>query len=370
MTKFLNVNFHYQKARQFYFKYERILIPATLESGFLADYFTFSNIQIGITFFMLAVYWLLAGTVILAINFYDAGRIPQKFKYIRLFLPLPLQFFFGALLGASLIFYWFSGAFSVSWPIMLIVAFLMIFNDVFRHYFERPALHIGVYFFATFSLFSLILPFVFSSIDVWVFLLAGVASLIVFGGFIGILMYFCSEIKRQKWLLFFVVFGIFTSMNTLYFLNIIPPIPLALREARMYREIKVSSLQYTMKEESESLWDKYFFDLIYGQKLHPKKNEKVYLYNAIFAPAKLTSKIIHQWQYYDENQKKWLDINELSFNIVGGRKEGYKGYSFMSNLQEGRWRINVQNERGQVLGRVRFVIEGFVVPIVLEEVVR
>ena len=130
------VSWQYHRVQKLYLKYERVLMPATLVLGFLVDYFTFSSIQIGITFTILSVYWLITGVTIFFITVYDTGRL-QQFKYMRLFAPLAIQFTFGALLSASLIFYWFSGAFSVSWPFVLTILFLMIANEIFKEYYKK-----------------------------------------------------------------------------------------------------------------------------------------------------------------------------------------------------------------------------------------
>src|SRR3989338_6570148 len=172
------VSWQYHRVQKLYLKYERVLMPATLVLGFLVDYFTFSSIQIGITFTILSVYWLITGVTIFFITVYDTGRL-QQFKYMRLFAPLAIQFTFGALLSASLIFYWFSGAFSVSWPLMSIIAILMVTNEVFRHYYLKPIVQVGVYYFVLFSFLTLVLPYVFNTIRAWVLLLGGGLSLIL-----------------------------------------------------------------------------------------------------------------------------------------------------------------------------------------------
>ena len=356
----------YQRAKRFYFKYERFLMPATLVVGFLVDYFTFTNIQISITFALLAIYWLFTGLIILFSHAYDADKISKKFRYLRLFSPLLLQFFFGALLSASLIFYWFSGAFSVSWPIVGIIAVLMVSNDVFRHYFIKPIVQISVYFFATVSLASVILPFIFNSLSEWLFVAAVAGGLAFFLPAIHFLSKLSPEIKKQKRALFACVVAIAFAMNALYFANIIPPIPLALREAGLYHGLKVSNGSYTMKGEPED----FLQNILHGQLLHVQPGEKIYLYTSIFAPAKVQTTIVHHWQYYDPAQEDWITKDKLSFPIAGGRQEGYKAYSFESNLPAGRWGVFVENQRGQVLARVRFIVERATEPAQLQEVVR
>ena len=359
---------HYQKIKNLYLRYERILMPATLVVGFLVDYFTFTNIQIVITFIALFVYWVLAGAIIIFIHSYDAQRPSalSALKYVRLLAPLVLQFTFGALLGASLVFYWFSGAFSASWPIMAIVVALMIFNDTFRHYFEKSFIQISVYFFATISLFSLALPFLFKSLSAWMFVVAGAASVVLFLSGIQITSLWISSVQKEKRRLFSAVVAITVIMNALYFADIIPPIPLSLREAGLYHNIRSFNGKYVMRGEKENFLQK----SVFGQTLHIQSSERVYLYTAIFAPADLKTDIIHRWQYYDEEREKWIDKGLLSFAINGGRKEGYKGYSWQSDLAAGKWRVSVENHRGQALGKVRFTVERTGAQVELQEIVR
>lgn len=366
MKRIFNIKSHYQRIKEFYLRYERWLMPATLLVGFLIDYFAFTNIKIAVTFSLLSLYWIVTGATIIFINLYDANKLPKKFRYARLFAPLLIQFTFGALLGSSLVFYWLSGALSVSWPIIVIVALLMVFNDIFRHYFLKPAIQVGVYFFTTLSLFYLILPFLFNSLSPWLFIIAGALSIIIFYPYIIFLSRAKDHIKQQKRRLLILVFTILLAMNFLYFANIIPPIPLFLREAGLYYNIKTSGRSYIITGEVESFWQR----VIPGQTLHIKPGQKIYLYTAIFAPAKLQTTIVHHWQYYDQEKKEWTTQDVLSFAIIGGRKEGYKGYSFKSDLALGNWRIYVKNQRGQALGRITFNVERTQEQVNLQEVIR
>jgi len=366
MKKLLNIISHYQRIKAFYLRYERLLLPFTLVVGFLADYIAFTNIKIKITFTLLLIYWAIAGATIIFTNFYDADKLPKGLRYLRLFAPLLIQFTFGALLGSSLVFYWLSGALSVSWPIILIIALLLISNDIFRHYFLKPAVQISVYFFTTLSLASLILPFAFNSLSPWLFILAGASSIVVFCLYIAFLSLAIGHINQQKWRLFALVFAVLVVMNVLYFANIIPPIPLSLREAGLYHSLKNLNGTYLMLGEAESLWQK----LILGQTLHLESDERAYFYTAIFLPAELETQIFHHWQYYDEKKKKWVGQSKLSFAVAGGRKEGYKGYSWQSSLTPGSWRIYVKNQRGQVLAKIKFKIERAKEKIELKEVIR
>jgi hypothetical protein len=47
----------------------------------------------------------------------------------------------------------------------------------------------------------------------------------------------------------------------------------------------------------------------------------------------------------------------VSFPIRGGRKNGYRGYSFKANIPPGEWKVVVESDRGAVIGSIRFRVE-------------
>ena len=366
MRQIFAVKSHYQKIKTFYFHYERWLLPATLLAGFVVDYLTFKVVQINIVLTVLFVYLILVGVAMIFIHFYDEGRISHIFRYVRLFVPLLIEYTFGALLGGSLIFYWFSGSISVSWPFIIIIAILMISNDVFRRRFLEPIVQISVYFFITFSFLSLALPFLFNSLSPKLFLLAGGVSLVFIYLYVQFLAKIRDYIKLQKKSLLAMILTVFFVMNLLYFSNIIPPIPLSLREAHAYHSINRSGGSYVLRGEAEAFWDKF----MPGQTLHLAQGERAYVYTSIFAPTALNTTILHHWQYYDEKKKDWVSRDKLSFDITGGRKEGFRGYSSKSTLTPGNWRVYVETQRGQVLGRIKFTVKRVEKSVELIEVVR
>lgn len=336
----------FEKWKRWFEKYERVLIPGTLVFGVLVDFVTFRSINIETAFLILEAHVLVAAASIVALN------VQRPMRYLPLVAPLTLQFSFGALLSASLIFYWFSGTISVSWPLIAIIAILMTSNEVLRHYYLRPTIQISVYYFILFSLLILLFPFVFNSIDVALFVYAGLGSLILIALFVAILARFFDHIRPLRPRMAASIFSIFALMNIFYFFDMIPPIPLSLREAGVYHAINVADGAYTLLAEKETLIDKF----LPGQTIHLQKGKRVYVYSAIFAPAKLQTTIFHRWKYFDEEKNTWIDKDRLSFSITGGRDDGYRGYSLKTVLASGKWRVNVETKRGQVLGHIGFEV--------------
>lgn len=355
--------------KELYAKYERYLMPAMLIAGLAVDFLTFKSIRVQTALTILAVYFVVAGLAIAYIHYYDAPGLlerPRFLKWTRLAAQLAVQFAFGALLSASFIFYWFSGDISVSWPFIFLIAFLMVSNDVFRHYYSEPIVQISVYYFVAFSLFSLALPVLFNSIAVWLFVYAGILSLVFIFMYIGVMARLVEQIRRQRYLLAVPILLIYVAMNGLYFFNLIPPIPLSLREAGVYHNVQRAGTDYVLQAERESFWQR----IVPGQTMHIAAGGRVYVFTAIYAPAALNIKIHHDWQYYDEVKGDWVSKDKLSFAITGGRAEGFRGYTTKSSVTPGTWRVDVKTERGQVIGRVKFTVEKVEVKPELEEVRR
>lgn len=343
----------YEKIKQLYLTYERVLMPATLVVGFLVDYFTFTNIDTGTTFALLFTYWVGAGITIAFIHLYDTGKLPAWLRYPRLISPLLLQFFFGALLGGSFIFYWFSGAFSVSWPFMLLLVILMVSNDLFREYLVKPKVQITAYFFVGFSLFSVILPFLFNSLHPLLFVGAGIITTVLVGAFLRLLASISQKIWLEKQSIWSLIAGVLVVMNILYFTNIIPPIPLAIREAGIYHNVTRTNSTYILRGEDENLLQQ----LIPGQTVHVTPGERIYVFTAIFSPAELDTTIRYRWQQYNEQTDSWADRGSFRYQIIGGRNDGYRGYTWITDPAAGNWRTVVETTRGQPLGIIDFEVE-------------
>src|SRR5690348_12339664 len=101
---------HYQRIRTFYQKYESFFMPALILWGFIYHYITFKVIPIRDVLYLVFGYLALATISIVFVHLYDLGKISQKLRYVRLFMPLLFQFAVGSVIGGVFIFYWFSGS--------------------------------------------------------------------------------------------------------------------------------------------------------------------------------------------------------------------------------------------------------------------
>jgi hypothetical protein len=337
----------YQRIRAFAKRCEHYFMPLMLVAGTAMDAWQFRVLSIRTTFLISGVYAVMCALATMAM-----AAPPQEnrhiLRYVQIAAPFLQQFTIGALLSTSFLFYWFNGSLSASWPVIGAFALLMVFNEVFRKVFVHPVVQTGVLYFALFSLFATLSAYAFNSLSPWVFVGGGVASLLVIALFTHFFLK-VDHIARHRGHMIATIGTIFIAMNAAYFLNLIPPIPLSLRKAGMYYQVVWDDGDYKTVGEEETWFQK----LIPGQALYP--DGPIYAFTSIYAPADLSTTIVHRWEYDDED-KGWVIMDDLSFPVIGGRDEGYRGYSKKTTFKPGKWRVTVMTERGQVLGRIPFTI--------------
>ena len=342
--------------KSWYVRHERSLVSSFLVAGFLLDFLTFRTLSIEVTLICLAFYLVMAAMCIIFVFVFDARHLSwgqSWLRYVRMIAPLLTQLAFGSLLSMSLLFYWFSGSFSVSWPVFVFLISSIIFNESFRNAYLRPVVQVALFTFVLFSFFALLFPYLFNSLDASVVLLGGGVSLIFSLLFIFSLVRAVPALRPRVKLMLVSVSVVFLVMQSLYFLNLIPPLPLSLREAGMYYRIERVGGTYLFEGEEESFVNRF----LPGQILRQGASERVYAYTSVYSPADLDTVIFHVWEYYDVTKQAWVKTDRLSFFITGGRVDGYRGFTYKSRLMVGKWRVSVETERGQVLGRIRFTYE-------------
>ena len=351
MFSFFKEGVDYKKFIRFYERYERYLIPASLLVGIIVDAILFSSVDFVFAFVVLTLHFLVSGMTIAFIHLYNAGYFRLRgLRLLRVVAPLILQYTFGALLSGFLIFYWFSSTFTASWPFILIIVALILSNDLLKRYYLWLYVQVGVYFFITFSLGVLILPFIFKSVSVAVFLAGGILSLFIIALYLYLLSRYLPRVKESATRFMVIVGIIFIGMNSLYFTNIIPPIPLTLWEAELAHSVERISGDYLLEIEDTKISDLFWLQ----DRIRVTDGGRAFFFSSVFAPAWLGTDIVHHWQYYDDAVGQWRTRTKVAFPIVGGREEGYRGYSFINDPQPGRWRVLVENSRGQVIGKDNF----------------
>jgi hypothetical protein len=92
------------------------------------------------------------------------------------------------------------------------------------------------------------------------------------------------------------------------------------------------------------------------ENIHIQKGQPLFVYGAVFAPKNLSTTVVHNWRRFDSKIGRWVSVSRIPYTVIGGIDRGYRGYTQKSNLEEGRWTVNVETDRGQVIGRITFEV--------------
>lgn len=271
------------------------------------------------------------------------------------YAPYVIQYAFGGLLSGMLIFYGRSGSLFESWPFLLIIIAVIYGNEIIRDRASRLIFNIAMLTIGILSYVVLVVPVITGLIGEWVFVGSSVLAVGIMYVFIYMLQHIVPRfIEIQKRAIIFTVGFIFIVFQFLYFTNIIPPIPLSLKEVGIYHSVvRFENGEYQLKYEEGTWWQ---FWKRSDTTFHPVAGGDIFCFALVFTPTRLHTDIYHVWDYYDASQKEWIEHARLSYPIFGGRDDGYRGYTLISNYRDGKWRCSVETERGQVLGREGFTV--------------
>jgi len=325
--------------------------------GFVWDSLTLGRIDRMYDRIILCTYLTSLSVCLYLFNLVEDDRWKGTFleKY-EAYFPLAIQFFLGGLCSAYVIYFSRSVSFSKTASFFVILVILLFANEMLKKRISNKYLQFGAYFFVNFTFFTFFVPLIVKHMNSFIFLVSGGISLATT---LGLIVYIFNESpSTQKEVhlgkLTGLILGIYLLINSFYFLNLIPPVPLALDEGLVAHSIEKQDNEYLVSYEREP-WYQIWKDNRHQYEYEPGSN--VYIFTSIFAPSDFEKDILHRWKWYSPYTNKWEIIDEIGFEITGGRDEGFRGYTYKNKMMEGEWKVDVITEEGSVLGIIKFKIE-------------
>lgn len=342
------------KIKKLLHKYQKYIPPVAIFGGFLVDSLTLGRIDKPFGQILLGSYLILISILIILINLIDAKEAENSFlKKNREIIDLLLLFLFGNVFSGFTLFYFQSAGSLSNWFFVILMFIFLVSTEYFKQHYTRMYLQISIFYFAVFSFLIFLIPVLVKQIGWHIFLISGLISLLIFHLYLLIFQRFLGKkFKEVKKNILKGVLTVFVAVNSLYFLNMIPPVPLSLKTIDVFYKVEKKASNYHVLDQKKGFLDNFS---IY-EKINYKRGDTLYLFSSIFAPTRLNTQIIHDWQYRD-SKGRWISTSKVSFPISGGREDGYRGYSFRGNLTEGLWRVDVKTKSGQIIGRKTFKIK-------------
>ena len=325
--------------------------------GFMWDSLTLGRIDRLYDRMVLATHLSSLTLCLYLFNLSGDGRWKETFiETYEEYLPLAIQFFLGGLCSAYVIYFSRSVSLTKTLSFFVILVILLFANELLKKRISNKYLQFSAYFFVNFTFFTFFLPVLVKTMNTFIFLVSGAISLTITIGLINFIYEKSpstrKELHRGKML--GIIAGIYLMINTFYFFNLIPPVPLALEQGLVAYKIEKAGSSYSVTYHREpwyNIWNSYNTTHAYTEK------SDVYVFTSIFAPTELSKKVAHRWKWFNPNTEEWKVTDRIEYDITGGRDGGYRGYTYKSGVMEGLWEVDVITQSEQIIGVVNFEIE-------------
>ena len=340
--------------KQFLKTHKRRISPVLFLGGFVFDLFTLTQVDL-----LFDNMILLGHLLIITISIYllHLGKRDQVFSNLLekmiMFAPFTLVFSFGGILSGYVIFYTKSASLVSNWPFLLVLYGLFITSEFVFNKFQQTLFQVGMWFAATLSFCIFFVPVIMRSVGPWVFLLSNVISIFVGWMFIHLLIKAHNPTIKHLALIKTMFLSISFGFIALYFLNVIPPIPLSMKESGVYHNVYRNSQNELIGERPEQSFLQRMFPI---ERVELVTGEPLYAYTSIYSPSGINTLVNHVWEYKDGNGV-WIQFNHVSFSLTGGRNQGFRWYSFASPFP-GDWRVRTTTKHGQEIGVIFFSVSG------------
>lgn len=262
-----------------------------------------------------------------------------------------IHFLFGTLLNAFLVFYF--KASSGIWAAVFLAGLcaLLLANEMERFRKLGPIMRVALWSFAVASWFGYMLPVVFGFLSPWLFLLS---VMIACGATVGIWKLSLRFTHDPQW-----TFGracvpglsIQAVLLLLYFLHVVPPVPLSLKRIGVYhgamrdgREIHLLARHSRLPDWLRPHGETTFL---------AQPGDRLSLFVRVFAPRHFRDGIRVRWSWRDPHGN-WHDTDAMPLTLVGGEAEGWCAVAWKDHWQPGRWRVRIVTDDDREVGRLDF----------------
>ena len=279
---------------------------------------------------------------------------PQGFaKKLWPFRILALHFFLGTLLNVYSIFYIKSASLFSSLAFLLLMVGMILANELpFIKNTEKVGFKVALYAICLFSFLSTVFPMLFGFIGLFPFAFA-------MAGTIGVLALQAKILKRKianpkvmTHAIFTPVVSVIAVFGLFYFLGLIPPVPLSVKEQGLYHNIEKREGHFFLSAEKSSGLEWPFWKTVF----HAQPNDKIYFFSQIYSPARISDQINVHW-FKEDAKGNWQSQDKVPVQIRGGREEGFRIFTFKSNYEPGQWKVEVETSSGVEISRLYFVVQ-------------
>ena len=321
---------------------------AFFTAGFVFDAVMVRRIDEAPVLIQQGTYLLLIGALLATVVTTPVGP-----KWLHRWYAPALHFMLGTLLNAYALFYVKSGSGLTAALFFVVIALLLLLNELPAVRKRGPVVLYGLYSFCLTSYFAYLYPVLLGRIRSWMFVLAVATSavpLILVGWFHHTRTGDRRQIVRHAVL---PALGVQAALLTLYLFRLIPPVPLSLLEIGIYHDVaRQADGSYRVTYETPSWLRFWVHDDV---EFRARSGDRLFTFFRVFAPRGFHDEIRVAWLYRPPGAA-WTDAGDLPIAVTGGREGGFRGYSYKQKWQPGDWRVMVKSIDGREIGRRTFAV--------------
>jgi hypothetical protein len=344
----------YPRLERMYRRYERYIGVLVFAVGFIWDTITMVRIDNVIDIVILLFYLAALALMIFFTMRRQSGlTLPNWARVLEPNFVWAMQFAFGGLFSSFVIFYFKSASWTRTQFFFLFLVCLLVGNEFLNHRLKNPKLLATLYTFCLLSFLAFFLPILFASVKPSLFVLAGALSFVISTAVFALGVPRNQGDRSLKMRpIVACILAVCVSLNVLYFAGLIPPVPLALKTGGIFHRVTRTAAGYEVQYARPPV---YQFWRQSDNPLYLSQGEPAYCFSAVFAPRGIHIPVHHVWSRYID-PPGWKITDLIAFEISGGREGGYRGYTRKQSITPGKWRVEVETDRGQILGRIDFTV--------------
>jgi hypothetical protein len=327
--------------------------------GFLFDVATLSTVDNVWGIVQQIVYLGLIGWFLGMDLLFDAKQWTpsRRLEKVWAYRVLLVHFMLGSLMSVYSLFFIKSASLASSFVFVALLLGIMVANELPWVQSAGLGLKMALYALCVFSFFSMLWPTLLGFVGRVPFALSLASVGAVMAGIARWARRKISDhrLVARRILLPSAALGVLTV--AFYGLGWIPPVPLAVVDMGIYHRVEKVGENYWLYHERPgwALWRSG------DQDFEARPGEAVYFFAKIYSPARFSDELTLHW-FLRDPRRGWVSVDRIPMKILGGRREGFRGYSFKRNHQPGDWRVKVETTDGREIGRIRFHLRDAALP--------
>jgi hypothetical protein len=297
--------------------------------------------------------YLVLLSILLAVDHHYSHSPPRQGFWGRLlhFRHEMIHFLFGTLLNAFLVFYFKASSGLFAFAFMFALGAVLLANETPQFRSLGPPMRVALHGFAMTSYLAYLLPVLVGFLSPGLFVLAACAS----AAFTYVLWRaYARWTPDPSWTFDRAVapsFAVQATLLLLYFLHVVPPVPLSLKWIGIYHDAQRQGelVRVSHQQPPWKIWE-------HGdQTFLARPGDRVFCFARIFAPRKFRDGVKVRWAFEDP-RGGWVRTDAIPLTISGGQEEGWRGIAYKRHFVPGRWKVDIETDDGRDVGSIRFTI--------------